>query len=281
MGLNRRRSDRVMLTIHLRLHGKDPAGVRFNEEARTVAINRHGASIQTAQRLAGVTQIRIINQITRQEADFRVVGLVAPVSPQGAQWGVECLNTKVNMWGIQFPPVEEEDHTAESKALVECHKCHTVALMALSLVEVEVLETSGVLSKPCSSCEAVTSWGYAETQLAMGAPPLPGATGEAEALAATRSRDSRRHRRVALQLPVQVRDYQDKAELTKSENVSKGGFCFSSEKNYLLGQGIMAVCPHNAAGPNIEVPARIVRRQEVVGTSRKIYGVRYIAPQSG
>ncbi len=274
---NRRRSDRLRLTIPLRIHGEDPKGARFNEEGRTVTINRHGAAIQTAHPLAGVSRVRITNEISHHEAEFRVVGLVGPMSPQGAEWGMECLDPKENIWGIQFPPLDPAQDS-ESKALVECRQCHTVALMALSLVEVEVLETSGIIAKPCSVCSANSSWGYAESRVGMDAPPLPREMlADGGAVTTEAGRDSRRHRRVSLQLPVQIRSYYGEVERTKSENVSKGGFCFASEKDYMLGQGILAVCPYNAAGPNIEVQARIVRRRAMEGSARKVYGVRYIS----
>jgi hypothetical protein len=102
---------------------------------------------------------------------------------------------------------------------------------------------------------------------------------EALAQASGSGAEQRRHRRVSLQLPAMVRDYYGGAEITKSENVSKGGFCFSSEKNYLFGQGLLVVCPYNSSASNIESHARVVRRQEVEGTNRKVYGVRY-TPQS-
>ncbi len=266
-----------MLTIPLMIHGTDPAGARFHAEARTVTINRHGARIQTARSLEGITQVRLTNQLSRREADFRVVGLVSPMSKQGAEWGVACLDTKDNIWSIQFPPMEEGD-IAESKALVECHACHTVALMPLSLVEVEVLDTSGILSKPCANCHVESRWSYSEAHTTLGAPFLTKAAGEGDPAPAASGKDLRRHRRVSLQLPVQVRDYYGEVERTKSENVSKGGFCFASEKNYLLGQGVMVVCPYNAGGANIETQARIVRRQDDPASSRKVYGVRYTAP---
>jgi hypothetical protein len=37
----------------------------------------------------------------------------------------------------------------------------------------------------------------------------------------------------------------------------------------------MAVCPYSTTAQNIEVRAWIVRRQEIEGSPRKIYGVRY------
>jgi hypothetical protein len=103
---------------------------------------------------------------------------------------------------------------------------------------------------------------------------------EARAQASASGPDQRRHRRVSLQLPVLVRDYYGGVEITKSENVSKGGFCFCSEKNYLFGQGLLVVCPYDPDASHIETHARVVRREEIEGMSRKIYGVRY-TPKSG
>ena len=37
----------------------------------------------------------------------------------------------------------------------------------------------------------------------------------------------------------------------------------------------MVVCPYDPSASNIEVRARIVRRQDIPHTNRRIYGVRY------
>lgn len=277
MGVEKRRSDRLLLTIPLRIHGTDSRGVAFKEDARTVTLNRQGARIQVSHPLRSGQTVRLVNLVSHHEADFRVVGPTAPPSEKGGEWGVECLDSKENIWGIQFPP-PVGGKGVESKALLECRKCHTVALMPVSLVEVEVLQTAGILSRHCQSCDNVSPWGYAEKQVAMEGPPGEAAMvaeAQAEARAAVTGADSRRHRRVALQLPVLVRDYYGGAEITKSENVSKGGFCFASEKNHMVGEGVLVVCPYSTSTQSIEVPARIVRRREIEGTNRKIYGVRY------
>lgn len=277
MGVEKRRSDRLLLTVPLRIHGTDPRGVAFKEDARTVTLNRHGARIQVSHPLRSGQTVRLLNLVSHHEADFRVVGPTAPPSEKGSEWGVECLDSKENIWGIQFPPLVG-GAGAESKALLECRKCHTVALMQVSLVEVEVLETAGILSRHCQSCGNVRPWGYAEKQVAMEGPPGEAgmvAEAHAQAGAAARGADARRHRRVALQLPVLVRDYYGGAEITKSENISKGGFCFASEKNHMVGEGVLVVCPYGTTAQSIEVRARIVRRREIEGTNRKIYGVRY------
>ena len=275
---NLRRSDRIMLTIPLRIQGAGMDGKPFSEEGRTVILNRHGARIQVPCRLPAGGTCRVVNMVTRREADFRVVGLVAPMTEKGDEYGVEYVESKDNIWGIHFPPSADG---IVAKALLECRKCHEASLMPVSLMEVEVLETSGILSRACPHCGVTTPWGYAEKQVLAEAPAGENAAfEEARKQAALEGVEQRRHRRISLQLPVLVRDYYGGVEVTKSENVSKGGFCFSSEKNYLFGQGLLVTCPYDPDASSIETHARIVRRQEIEGLNRKIYGVRY-TPQSG
>ena len=275
MPAEKRRSERLMLTVPLLVTGTDSQGRRFNEDARTVILNRHGALIRITRPLLSGQKLRIVNALCHLEAEFSVVGPVSPRTEKGGQWGVEYLNGQKNIWGIQFPPPSGD--RAEPSGVLECRKCHTAELKRLSLIEVEVLETSGILNKACEKCGSNTPWGYAEKQLSMSAP-----AGEAQMLKEsgfTRPSDLRRHTRVSMQLPILVRDYYGGVEITKSENMSKGGFCFVSEKNYQMGAGIMVVCPYSFTEEAIEVPARVVRRREVSDTQAKIYGVRYEQPR--
>jgi hypothetical protein len=264
-----------MLTIPLRVEGSDAKGRQFESEGRTLIINRHGARIRLKRALRAGQVLRVVNLVNQRMADFRVVGPTEPYSESGGEWGVEKLNEKVDIWGIQFPPPAEGQGLAP-KALVECRKCSSVAVVRLSLVEVEVLESAGIFSRQCEQCRQQTPWGHAERQVAMEGPP-----GEeemfAEAQAAVQEGERRQHSRVALQLPVLVRDYYGGAEITQSENVSKGGFCFASEKTYHIGEVVMVICPYDAAGQGIEVRSRITRKWQIEGSNRKIYGVRYEA----
>lgn len=276
MGSDKRRSDRLLLTVPLRLEGLDAKGVNFKETARTVTLNRHGARVSTARLLHTGETLRVTNLVSHREANFRVVGPLSPHSDKGGEWGLESLNGEKDIWGIRFPQPPGEEG-AESAALLECRKCHSVALLHVSLVETEVLETAGLLTHACDTCASSTPWGYAEKQVAMGAP-LEESAMVAEAVAAAaapRGSNLRRHRRVGLQLPVLVRDYSGQFELTKSENVSKGGFCFASERNFHIGEGVVVACPYSNSDRSSEVSAKIVRQQPLQGTNRKFYGVRY------
>ncbi|HLY59987.1 MAG TPA: PilZ domain-containing protein [Terriglobia bacterium] len=276
MGSDKRRSDRLMLTVPLVVTGVDAKGVKFRENMRTITLNRHGARIVSPRLLASGQTVDITNLVSRREAKFRVVGPLSPHSEKGGEWGVECLDGQENIWGIKFPPLPSGQEP-DSAALLECRQCHTVALLRVSLVEFEVLGASGIMTRACESCKENTPWGYAEKQVAMSAPS--GATASADAVVsggpAKGGVDLRRHRRVSLQLPVLVRGFSGEFEITKSENVSKGGFCFSSEKDFHVGEGIMVACPYSRTDQNPEVGAKITRRQVVEGSNRKIYGVRY------
>jgi len=271
----KRRSDRILLTLPLSVQGTDEKGQPFQVEAQTSVLNRHGGRIRVNRRLRAGEIVRIVNQVGRHSSDFCVVGPVSPFSEKGGEYGVEHLDPSENIWGIQFPPLREGE-TAESNALIECRNCGQVKLAALSLVEVEVLQTSGILRKHCERCAATSPWSYAEQQGAGSAPAGPAGPAQETAPApGARGRNRRRYRRVALQLPVRICDYNGVVEVTRSENISKGGFCFISEKPYPIGEGIMVTCPYNSTGHNIEVRARVVSCRETQGNPRKVYGVQF------
>jgi hypothetical protein len=271
---NRRRTERLLLSVPVRVDGQDPAGQKFSENTRTVIINRHGACIQMRQAVAPGATLRICNLMANREAEFRVIGPTQPKSDQGGEWGVECKDEKRNIWGIDFPPLEDDESSCS--ALLECRRCHTIALTPLSLVEHDVLTSSGLLNKDCRTCGRTTPWGYNEKQVAI---PPPGQEPEPwikDVVEPPRPDSTRRvGARVALRLPVRVRSYYGAEEISKTENVSKGGLCFISDKDYEIGEGLQVTCPYDPRGHNIEVRGHVVRRKGMEGSARKIYGVRY------
>ncbi len=265
MGTERRRSDRIMFTIPIEVRGTDERGVAFSAGGRTIALNRHGARVQISRPLRTGQEVIIINQNTDAGSRFRVVGPLSPPSERVGEWGVECLNPEENIWGIHFPPLSPE---ASAKALLECRKCHTPAVSHLTLVELEVIETAGLLSRRCEECGSVTPWGRPEQQVApegvvrtLGFPPP--------------TPDPRRSPRTTVLAPVRLRDFYGTTEVAQTENISKDGLCFTSDKEYYVGQSLMALCPYDPSDLHAEVRARIVRRAPFVGTNRKVYGLLY------
>jgi PilZ domain len=275
MAREKRRSDRIMLTIPLSVQVTDEEGRPFQVDARTSVLNRQGGRIHINHRLRAGETVRIVNLLGRRSSDFRVIGPVSPFSDSGGEYGVEYLDVQENIWGIQFPPLGDGE-TAGSNALLECRDCHQVKLTSLSLVEVEVLQTSGILRKYCEHCGATVRWSYTEKKIAMSGPEGPGAqAGKDITVADSQGRIRRRYTRVSLQLPVRIRDYDGGVEITRSENLSKGGLCFISDKTYQIGEGIMVTCPYNSTGESIEVRARVASYREIEGNPRRVYGVQF------
>jgi hypothetical protein len=271
---DRRRTERLLLSIPIRVEGLNAQGQKFFEKTRTVIINRHGASIQLKQSVTPGMTLKIVNLMANREADFRVVSPTQPKGDQGGEWGVECKDEKHNIWGIEFPPMQDQEPSCS--ALLECRRCHTVVLTPLSLVENDVLSASGLLTKECRTCGRSTPWGYNEKQVAIPAPGQEAEPSIKEILEVPRPQSTPRlHPRVSLRLPIRVRSYYGTEEIGKTENVSKGGLCFVSEKDYEIGEGLKVTCPYDPKGHNIEVRAHVVRRKGMEGTVRKIYGVRY------
>ncbi len=273
MSIEKRRSDRLMLTVPLWVMGAYPKNYPFIEDARTIRLNRDGALIRIFRPLMTGQTVLVVNLATQRDAEFRVVGPITPFTERGGEYGIECLVKGANIWDIQFPAATKSQLDA-AKAVLECRGCHTVELKHLSLIEVEVLGTVGLISKPCPKCENERSWGHLEKKLAMEIPPE-----EAKAILETRpapaSTERRHEHRIAMQVPVLIRNFNGEAEITLTENSSKGGFCFTSLKDYQLGEGVLAVCPYTAGGSNPELKSRVVRREEIEGARWKVYGIHF------
>lgn len=271
---DRRRSERLLLTIPIRVEGSDSQGQVFSETTRTLIINRQGARIQLKRRVPPGATLAITNLVMNSRGKFRLVGPTQPLSPEGGEWGVECLEEKRNIWGIGFPP--PPDNEDQASALLECRQCHSVSLTPLSIVEQDVLTSSGMLPKECPNCQKVTTWGIAEKTLSV---PVPGQEAEPSinefVESAPPAVDRRQHSRVGLRLPIRVRSFLGPEEFTKSENISKGGLCFISDQRYEVGEVLLVTCPYHKTGHNIEVRSNVVRRRELKGTKRFIYGLRY------
>jgi len=269
--IERRHSERLLLTVPIRVEGVDREGGKFSEETRTLVINREGARIYLKRPVQPGVTLEVTTHAGHRSAKFRVVGPTQPKTGEGGEWGIACVDAGANIWGIEFPPSEWEEGMC--MALIECKRCHATKLSPLSLVEHEVLGLSGLLVRPCEACGRSTSWGFSELPSAASTITLPDDSPADNSDGS--GAPTRIHNRVALQLPIRVRNYYGTEEFLKSENVSRSGLCFVSDKNYEGGEILLITCPYEREGDNIELRARVVRRQDRPGSGRKIYGVCY------
>ena len=266
-----------MLEIPIRVLSFGGFGGSFSEDTRTIRVNHAGARIALRNTVNVGDEIRIVNLESLKEADFRVAGPVRLNRGEISEWGVECLEKDRNIWGIDFPPPLEAAGS-EAAALLRCRGCGKEALQVLTLVEADILEATGSLQKRCDKCEQYSTWEHADierqAQTPSSAPelppaPLPAAKWDGNA-------ERRVHKRVAMKLPVQVRTHKGQEEISKTENISKGGLAVALQILLAVGEIVTVACPFTKDGENFPQKAEVRRRVVMSPDSRWVYGLRYI-----
>jgi hypothetical protein len=281
----RRGTERLLLPVPIRVIAFGTDGGRFTEDTNTVEVNRAGARILLKRRVASGDTLRIINLESFSEADFRVVGPTRLDSGEVAEWGVECTEPGRNIWGIEFAaPVAAQ--SSQASALLLCQGCGKQAVSVLTLMEVEILDSTGALQRLCDQCGQFSSWTYADVERRPQPPPPadpavspPLAEPAAPAPQAQKAQggiERRAHKRLPLKLPVVVRTHNGEQEFAKTENISKGGLGVSLCLELAVGEVVRVVCPYSEGGQDLEQRAEVRRRVTFFAGTRWLYGMRYV-----
>jgi hypothetical protein len=106
----RRRSQRVLMQVPVRIRGKNPQGVDFEEFTETLAINAHGALVLLAARLTSGGVVHMRHNKTEEEQECHVAFL-GPVRAGKGEIGLEFTAPRPTFWRVAFPP---EDWTSKS-----------------------------------------------------------------------------------------------------------------------------------------------------------------------
>ncbi len=261
----RRKSERLLLRVQIRVTGPDPKGGEFREDTYASLITRSGARIALKAPLAGGERIRIVNLENFREADFRVVGPVTLPGAEVREWGVECSEAGRNVWGIEFPaPLAAPG--SEGGALLECRSCQSQALAKVTLAEVQSLDSSGIIARDCQKCGKSTSWTYAEVSR------RPREIPPAEPVAPLEKRTGQR---LAMKFPVLVRNNRGGEEVSMTENISKGGIGVSLTMELAAGEEIIVICPYTAGAQDLGRAMLVRRRSAQLLGGRRLYGLRY------
>ncbi|HEY6945250.1 MAG TPA: hypothetical protein VI431_08915 [Candidatus Acidoferrum sp.] len=99
----RRRSQRVLMQVGIRVRGKDAQGQDFEEMTETLAINAHGALVLLNARVISGAVIHMKHNKTEEEQECHVAFL-GPVRSGRAEIGVEFSKPNPNFWRVAFPP---------------------------------------------------------------------------------------------------------------------------------------------------------------------------------
>ena len=94
---------RVLLSVPIHVAGKTTESSEFEEEARTLVVNAHGALISLATRVAAGQTVTLSNNSTRKTIECRVA-YSGSVTAGKAQVGIEFVEKCPVFWQIDFPP---------------------------------------------------------------------------------------------------------------------------------------------------------------------------------
>jgi hypothetical protein len=98
-----RRSMRVLLSVPILVSGKTTVGEDFQEDARTLVVNAHGALISLAAQVAAGQQVTVANKSTQKALACRIVYL-SNAQVGKTQMGIEFERPSAGFWQIDFPP---------------------------------------------------------------------------------------------------------------------------------------------------------------------------------
>src|SRR5216683_242359 len=118
LAANRRRSQRVLMTIPVRVSGQNVLGSPFEEETQTLAISAHGALILVSAQVYRGQRLTLSNVQTKAALEC-VVAHIDKRRGEHPQVGVEFALPNPMFWHVAFPPNDWTPRHPDAKAHVK------------------------------------------------------------------------------------------------------------------------------------------------------------------
>jgi hypothetical protein len=112
----RRRSQRVLMQVAVRIRGTDAQGQNFEENTETLAINAHGALVLLGARLTSGSKVQMKHNKTEEEQECHVAFL-GPVRSGRAEIGLEFSAPRPAFWRVAFPPEDWSPKHPEARTV--------------------------------------------------------------------------------------------------------------------------------------------------------------------
>jgi len=117
----RRRSQRVLMQVGVKLNGKDAEGKEFEENTETLAVNAHGALVLLAARVISGSKVHVKHNKTEEDQECRVVFL-GPVRAGRREVGFEFSTPRPTFWRVSFPPEDWTPRSPEARKAISTPK---------------------------------------------------------------------------------------------------------------------------------------------------------------
>ena len=116
----RRRSQRVLMQVGVRIRGKNAQGQDFEENTETLAINAHGGLVLLAARVTSGSLVHMKHNKTEEEQECRVAFL-GPVRGGKAEIGLDFSTPRPTFWRVAFPPEDWSPKSPEARTATRPH----------------------------------------------------------------------------------------------------------------------------------------------------------------
>jgi hypothetical protein len=110
----RRRSQRVLMQVGVRITGTDLQGKPFEEQALTLAVNAHGALVSLKHRLTTGSKVNTRHNMTEEEQECHVVHL-GQTRDGKTEIGLEFSVPRPAFWRVAFPPEDWSTRSPEAR----------------------------------------------------------------------------------------------------------------------------------------------------------------------
>jgi hypothetical protein len=117
----RRRSQRVLMQVGVRIRGTDAENKAFSEETATLAINAHGALVLMQARITSGSKVHLFHNRTQEEQECHVVFL-GPVRAGKSEVGLEFSTPCPSFWRVAFPPEDWSPKHPEARNVISTTK---------------------------------------------------------------------------------------------------------------------------------------------------------------
>lgn len=112
----RRRSQRVLMQVGVRIRGKDAQRKDFEEFTETLAVNAHGGLVLLAARVTSGSVVHMKHNKTEEEQECHVAFL-GPVRSGKAEIGLEFSTPRPTFWRVAFPPEDWSPKKPEARTV--------------------------------------------------------------------------------------------------------------------------------------------------------------------
>jgi PilZ domain len=283
----RRRSGRISKEIPVVLSGSDTGGRQFSETTKTLVLSRHGASVLSRYKLVPEQEIFLLAVGTKREVEVRICGQIGE-GEHGYIYGVAFVDPTVNYWEIEFPPVRGLEKDL-SRVTLECTGCRQRAAVEFDATEMDVYLVNESALRYCKRCLNSTAWKITTEPTAPEAPVGPKHEAAAPAQQETKLEtelaaessvkpppNRRKDRRTKVKFSACIRCAGAADEIVACEDVSRGGFCFRSSRQYPEETLLEVALPYTPGQVPIFVPARIGNVRKLQDGRIYRYGAAYV-----